>query len=52
MKLGAEDKKKVYALGVLGVIMAIAVYSSLLLGLLAIACAAPRRGHGAQSRGR
>jgi hypothetical protein len=28
MKLGAEDKKKVYALAVLGLIMAIAVYSS------------------------
>src|SRR3974390_1032299 len=28
MKLGADDKKKVYALGVLGVIMVIAVYSS------------------------
>jgi len=28
MKLGAEDKKKVYALGVLGVIMVVAVYSS------------------------
>jgi hypothetical protein len=28
MKLGTEDKKKVYALGVLGVVAAIAVYSS------------------------